>query len=60
MKVAMQAENAREKFLSESGRSKFRIIYMEDLVSQLIDTCRGGKLAGYYESFEHKYLEFAR
>lgn len=56
----MQAENASEKFLSESGRSKFQIIYMENLVSQLIDTCRGGKLAGYYESFEHKYLDFAR
>jgi hypothetical protein len=60
MKVAMQAENAREKFLSESGRNKFRIIYLEDLVSQLIDACRGGKLDGYYESFEQKYLEFAR
>jgi hypothetical protein len=60
MKVAMQAENAREKFLTESGRNKFRIIYLEDLVSQLIDTCRGGKLDGYYESFEQKYLEFAR
>lgn len=60
MKVTMQAENAKEKFLSESGRNKFRIIYLEDLVSDLIDACRGAKLDGYYESFEQKYLEFAR
>jgi hypothetical protein len=60
IKVAQQAENAREKFLSESGRGKFQIIYLEDLVLQLIDACRGGKLDGYYESFEHKYLEFVR
>jgi hypothetical protein len=59
-KVAMQAEYAGEKFLSESGRKKFRIIYLEDLVSQLIEACRGKKLDGYYESFEQKYLEFAR
>lgn len=59
-KVAMQAENAKENFLTESGRNKFRIIYLEDLVSQLIDTCRGGKLDGYYESFDQKYLEFLR
>jgi hypothetical protein len=60
MKVAMQAAKARAKFLLESGRNKFRIIYLEDLVSQLIDACRGRKLDGYYESFEQKYLEFAR
>ena len=59
-KVAAQAENAREKFLLESGRNKFRIIYLEDFVFQLIDACRGGKLDGYYESFAQKYLEFAR
>jgi len=60
LKVAVQAENAREKFLLESGRKKFRIVYLEDLVSQLIDACKGGNLDGYYESFEQKYLEFAR
>lgn len=59
-KVARQAEKARENFLSESGRNKFRIIYLEDLVPQLIDACRGGKLDGYYESFAQKYLECAR
>ena len=59
-KVTQQAENAREKFLLVSGRSRMRIIFLEDLVSDLIDACRGGKLDGYYESFEHKYLGFAR
>jgi len=59
-KVAQQAENARDKFLLESGRSRMRIIYLEDLVSELIEACRGGALDGYYESFAHKYLGFAR
>jgi hypothetical protein len=58
--VAKQAENAREEFLSESGRKLFRIIYLEDLVSHLIDACQGGKLDGYYQSFDQKYLEFLR
>jgi hypothetical protein len=57
-KTAKQAESAREEFLSESGRDKFRIIYLEDMVSQLIDTCREKRLDGYYQSFDQKYLEF--
>lgn len=60
IKVALQAENAKEQFLTESGRNKFRIIYLEDLVTELIDACRGRKLNGYYESFREKYLEYLR
>jgi hypothetical protein len=60
LKVAKQAENAIENFLSDSGQSRFRIIYLEDLVSELINACRDGELDGYYESFEQKYLAFAR
>lgn len=59
-RIAQQAENARQKFLLESGRSRMRVIFLEDLVAELIDACRGGKLHGYYESFEQKYLGFAR
>lgn len=60
IKVALQAEYAREQFLTESGRNKFRIIYLEDLVTELIDACRGRPLNGYYESFREKYLEYLR
>ena len=60
MKVAKQAEHARSHFLSEKGRNKFHIIYLEDLVPQLVDACKGGKLDGYYESFEKKYIAFLR
>lgn len=57
-KVAKQAECARDEFLSENGRNKFQIIYLEDLVSHLIDACQGRKLDGYYQAFCQKYLEF--
>lgn len=60
IKVALQAENAREQFLTESGRNKFRIIYLEDLVTELIDSCKDRQLSGYYESFREKYFEFIR
>lgn len=55
-KVAAQAEDAKENLLTESGRSRFGLIYLEDLVPQLIDACRGRALGRYYEAFAEKYL----
>jgi hypothetical protein len=57
-KVKRQAEYAIANLLTESGRSRFRIIYLEDLVTQLIEACQGQKLDGYYQSLRQKYLEF--
>lgn len=59
-KVAEQAAYARETFLSESGRERMRIVFLEDLVDKLIAACRGTSLDGYYESFRLKYLDFTR
>lgn len=58
-KVAEQAAHARETFLTESGRERMRIVFLEDLVADLINACRGTSLEGYYESFRSKYLDFA-
>ena len=59
-KVAEQAARAREEFLTESGRERLRVVFLEDLVEDLIAACSGTQLQGYYESFRHKYLELAR
>jgi hypothetical protein len=57
-KVAEQAAHARETFLTERGRERMRIVFLEDLVTELIDACRGSGLAGYYDCFRRKYLDF--
>ena len=58
-KVAEQAAQAREVLLTERGRERMRIVFLEDLVAALIDGCRGPSLHGYYESFRNKYLDVA-
>lgn len=59
-KVAEQAAHARDAFLTESGRERMRIVYLEDLVAELIAACRGTSLEGYYEAFHNKYLNFTQ
>lgn len=59
-KVAEQAAHARENFLSEIGRERMRIVFLEDLVAELIAACKGTGLEGYYEMFRKKYLDFTR
>ncbi|WP_156968950.1 PGN_0703 family putative restriction endonuclease [Arenimonas metalli] len=58
-KVAEQAECARERFLTDAGRERMRIVFLEDLVGELITACRGTLLGRHYESFHDKYLAFA-
>ncbi len=58
-KVAEQAAHAREVLLTDSGRERMRIVFLEDLVAELVAACRGTRLGGYYESFRSKYLDFA-
>jgi hypothetical protein len=55
-KVAKQAEDARVRFLTDSGRSRFRVIYLEDVVTELAVRLRGRTLENYYERFSQKYL----
>ena len=58
-KVAEQAAHARATFLTQGGRERMRIVFLEDLVAKLIAACRGTSLEGYYESFRKKYLDFS-
>jgi hypothetical protein len=57
-KVAGQAAHARETFLTEAGRERMRIVFLEGMVEGLIEACRGTALDGYYESFRRKFLDF--
>ena len=57
-KVARQAECARNTFLSESGRERIHIVFLEDLVGKLITDYRKEPLGRYFESFQKKYLAF--
>jgi hypothetical protein len=57
--VAEQAAHARETLLTDSGRQRMRIVFLEDLVADFIAACRQTSLDGYYESFRRKYLDFA-
>lgn len=59
-RVAHEAEHARETFLSESGRKRMRIVFLEDLVADLIGACAGTGLEPYYEAFRRKYLDYSR
>lgn len=54
--VAEQADYARDFLLSDKGKAKLKIVFLEDFVSFLEDKCRGGKLNGYYQDFRAKYL----
>lgn len=57
-KVAEQAEHARGTFLTDKGREKMRIVFLEDMVSQFIADRQGTPLGKYYESFYEKYFSF--
>jgi hypothetical protein len=58
-RVAGEAANAREAFLSEGGRERMRIVFLEDLIAELIVGCAGMELEAYYEEFRRKYLDYA-
>lgn len=58
--VRLQAEYARDNFLSEAARDRLHIVMVDDVVAELKECYRGGKLDGYYQSFEQKYLGFTQ
>lgn len=54
--VAKEAAYARDHLLTDSGRARFTVVYLEEFVSFLEVQCVGGPLDGYYQTFRTKYL----
>lgn len=58
--VAAQAAHARATFLTDAGRERMHIVFLEDVVDELVAACRGTPLEGHYDAFRRKYLAFDR
>jgi len=56
--VAREAVYARDQLLTEAGRTRLNIVFLEKFVSFLENRCIGGPLDGYYKAFRTKYLPF--
>lgn len=56
--VAEKAIYVRDQLLTDAGRSRFSIVFLEEFVSYLEDKCKGGPLDGYYQAFCAKYLPY--
>lgn len=55
-KVSEQAIYARDHFLTDAGRERLKIVYLEEAVPFLERECANSVLEGYYELFRAKYL----
>ncbi len=53
IKVAKEAVYAKSNFLTERGKDRLRIVYLEEFVSSL---ATNPLLQGYYQAFQQKYL----
>lgn len=56
--VAEQAAQARESFLTEQGKQRLHIRFLEDVVSTFIESCVAHPLRNHYEKVREKYLAF--
>lgn len=54
--IAIEARKACDMLLTEEGRTRVSIVYLEDLVGELERECAGSPLNDYYEQFKAKYL----
>ncbi|MCX5822143.1 MAG: hypothetical protein NTY86_01185 [Deltaproteobacteria bacterium] len=54
--VAKEAAHAMDTLLTEAGRNRLRIVFLEEFVSFLEDQSMGSSLDGYYQDFRTKYL----
>ncbi len=54
--VAEEAVYAKNHFLTEKGKDRFRIVYLEEFVSFLETQSSNCSLDGYYREFRKKYL----
>ena len=55
-KIRDQAEEAKNNFLNDLGRSRFKVVYLEELISDMKKSCFNTALASYWSKFEGKYL----
>ncbi len=56
LKVAKQAEFARDYCINDAGKERFKIVYLEDLMEFFENKFYGENLGSYYQSFRKKYL----
>jgi len=56
--VAEQAAQARDNFLTKQGKQRLHILFLEELLSQLIEACGAHTLARHYHAVQEKYLGF--
>lgn len=54
--ISVQAVEALELFVTEKGKQKFKIVFLEDFVSMLLHSSLPRNLKMYYSLFSEKYL----
>jgi hypothetical protein len=54
--VRSEADRAFKEFLTDAGRSKVKIVLLEDLLSYFESECSQRPIAHYYDMFRRKYL----
>lgn len=57
--VARQAVEAQQLFLTNAGKERLHILFLEDVVSKLMEICGPGALRAYYQGLGEKYLGYA-
>jgi hypothetical protein len=55
-RVAEEAAYARDHLLTDKGKERLRIVFLDQIVSYLETECAGSVLDGYYQEFRTKYL----
>lgn len=58
--VAEEATYARDQLLTDAGRARLRIVFLDEFVAFLETQCIGGPLDGYYQAFRTKYLPIVK
>jgi len=54
--VRREADYARENFLTDKGRERLKIVYLDEFILFLENQCVKLPLDGYYQAFRSKYL----
>lgn len=54
--VNQEASTAYQQLLTDEGRARVKIVFLEEIVSFLESEFRGGPLATYYSAFREKYI----
>ena len=56
MHEVRKAVHARDQLLTDEGRQRLRIVFLDEVVSFLEGECTNNALNGYYQEFRKKYL----